>query len=226
MIYEKKIFIKRVKAKRDDLLNPLWSGWNLVEKYEFDLLPTPLGRQPSEYLKWTQDPQRIGKVKKLFVRGLHNGEEIFFYLSWEDENADTISTSDHPFVDGCAVIIPFKEDAPHTVIVTMGSEAYKVNAWYWKADEPTKPKNVWAKGLGTTQTSKESYLYSRGIHNGKMWYVVIGRKMKLEEQVDEAVQLGPGTKTLISFAVWEGSNRERAGIKAFCPCKTEMFIEE
>lgn len=223
---KRKIIVKRIISSKEEILNPFWNGWEKSENHEFKLLPTPLGRQPSDYLKYTLNPEKVGKVEKLKVNTIHNGKEIFFRLIWEDDSADTISTPDHPFVDACGIILPFKPDAPHTVMVTMGSEAFKVNVWYWRADEPLKPRNVWAKGLGTTTTSKESFLFSRAIHDGKMWHVIIGRKMSLPEQNQEAAQLKPGMKTIVAFAVWEGGNRERAGIKAFCPCETTLIIEE
>ncbi len=215
---------KRVSASRDVLIHPQSPFWTRLSPSQVTLLPTPLGRQPSEYLKYTQDPQKVGKTKDVDVRTAHNGEDIFFMLRWDDDNYNAVSTEEISFVDGVGVIIPFKKEAPHTIMVTMGSEAFKVNVWYWRADEPEKPRNVWAAGLGTTVTSKKSYLFSKCLWTGKQWNVVIGRKMHLPEQVEESVQLSPGMKTLVSFGVWEGSNKERGGIKSFCPCEMSFII--
>ncbi|HEY4716000.1 MAG TPA: ethylbenzene dehydrogenase-related protein [bacterium] len=219
------VFCKRVPLKREEILNPSGAFWSGLQPAATSLLPTPLGRQPSEYLKYTQDPQKVGKVKNVNIKAAHNGTDIFFMLQWDDDTLTTKPTAEAPFIDAVGVIIPFKNDAPHNIIVTMGSEAYKVNVWYWRSDEPDKPRNVWAQGIGTTVTTKQSFVFSRGKWENNKWSVVIGRKMSLPEQKDDAVQLTPNMKTLLSFGVWDGGNKERGGIKAFCPCEIHLIIE-
>lgn len=226
MTDERKVIVKKISYSKDTILNPEWSGWNMDEPLKLNLLPTPLGRQPSEYLKYAQDPTLVGRIHEIEVRALHNNSEIFFHLNWKDEHQDTVITEEHPFVDAAGIILPMDSRAPHTIMVTMGSPAYPINVWYWRADEPEKPRNVTAKGLGTTVTSKKSFLYSKARWENGKWNVVVGRTFALPEQKDEAVQLKPGIVTLASFAVWDGGNRERAGIKAFCPCQIELIIEK
>lgn len=223
---ERKLIVKKVSYQKETILNPDWSGWNLAEPLKLNLLPTPLGRQPSEYLKYAQDPSSVGKTHEVEARAVHNGREIFYCLTWYDEHPDTIMTEEHPFVDAAGIITPMDNKAPHTIMVTMGSPAYPVNVWYWRADEPEKPRNVTAKGLGTTVTSKKSFLFSKAKWQNNRWNIVVGRSLSLPEQKEEAVQLSPGIVSLVSFAVWDGGNRERAGIKAFCPCEIKLIIEE
>lgn len=225
MVEERKLIVRKVSLSKDALLNPDWSGWKQLVPLVVKLVPTPLGRQPSEYLKYAQDPARVGHIHQIAVSAAHNNQEIFFHLQWNDENPDTQMTEEHPFVDGAGIIMPMDPSAPHTIMVTMGSPAYPINVWYWRADEPQKPRNVTAKGLGTTVTSKKGFLFSDGKWEKGTWNVVVGRALALPEQKEEAVQLKIGMKTLVSFAVWDGSNRERAGIKAFCPCQIELIIE-
>jgi len=222
---ERKIVVKRMSYLREIFLNSEWSGWRMAEPLKLNLLPTPLGRQPSEYLKYAQDPRLVGRTHEIQVQSLHNGAEIFFHLQWNDDHPDNVMTEEHPFVDAAGIIMPMDNKAPHTIMVTMGSPAYPINVWYWRADEPEKPRNVTAKGLGTTVTSKKSFLFSRGVWSNGKWNVVVGRSFSVPEQKDEAVQLHPGMSTLVSFAVWDGGNQERAGIKAFCPCQIELIIE-
>lgn len=226
MTDERKLIVQKIPYSKETILNPEWSGWNNLNPLRQNLVPTPLGRQPSEYLKYTQDPTLVGRIHEIEVRALHNNLEIFFYLNWKDEHPDTVMTEEHPFVDAAGIIMPMDSSAPHTIMVTMGSPAYPINVWYWRADEPEKPRNVTAKGLGTTVTSKKSFLYSKAKWINGRWNVVVGRTLALPEQKDEAVQLKPGMKTLVSFALWDGANRERAGIKAFCPCQIELIIEK
>ncbi len=225
MTDERKLIIQKIPYPKATVLNPEWPGWNILKPLKVNLLPTPLGRQPSEYLKYAQNPKLVGKVHEVEARALHNGSEIFFHLNWNDEHPDSVMTDEHPFVDAAGIIMPMDSKAPHTIIVTMGSQAHPINVWYWRADEPEKPQNVTAKGLGTTVTSKKSFLFSKAKWEKGMWNVVVGRALVLPEQKEEAVQLKPGITSLVSFAVWDGGNRERAGIKAFCPCQIELIIE-
>ncbi len=217
------IISKRTSYNRGTLLDPAGSFWEGLPSLIITFLPTPLGQQPSLYVRYVD--KEFGKVKKIDMRSVHNGEDIFFKLEWFVDKPVTKITEGTPFVDGAGILIPMKHDAPHTIMVSMGSEAYEVNAWYWRADEPDKPRNIWAKGLGTTITSKQSYLFSKALLTGNRWSVVLGRKMQLPEQQDQAVQLVPGIKSLISFAAWDGANQERGGIKAFCPAPIELSIE-
>lgn len=223
---ERKLIVKKILYSKEIILNPEWSGWSTAQPLKLNLIPTPLGRQPSEYLKYAQDPTLVGRIHEVLVRSVHNNSEIFFYLTWNDEHQDNAMTEEHPFVDAAGIIMPMHKDAPHTIMVTMGSPAYPVNVWNWRADEPEKPRNVTARGLGTTVTSKKSFLFSKAEWSNGRWNVVVGRTLALPEQKDEAVQLKPGITSLVSFAVWDGGNRERAGIKAFCPCQIELIIEE
>ena len=47
----------------------------------------------------------------------------------------------------------------------------------------------------------------------------------MPEYKDEAVQLAPGGAVKIGFAVWEGSNGERAGVKSFSKEWRELALE-
>jgi DMSO reductase family type II enzyme heme b subunit len=217
------IVSKRTPHNREALLDPVGSFWKGSSSTIITLLPTPLGQQPSLYVRYAE--KEFGKIKKIDIKSAHNGEDIFFNLEWFVDKPVTRMSEESPFVDAAGILIPMKHDAPHMIMVSMGSEAYEVNAWYWRADEPDNPRNVWAKGLGTTVTSKQSFLFSRAVLTGNIWNVVIGRKMQLPEQKDHAVQLLPGIKTLVSFAAWAGANQERGGIKGFCPAPIELIIE-
>ncbi len=221
----RKLIVQPTSYSETTLINPEWSGWNVPRPLKLNLLPTPLGRQPSEYLKYAQDPASVGRIREIEAKALHNGSKIFFHLTWNDEHPDTVMTEEHPFVDAAGIIMPMDSKAPHTIIVTMGSPAYPINVWYWRSDEPEKPKNVTAKGLGTTVTSKKSFLFSKAKWEKGRWNVVVGRALSVPEQKEETVQLKPGITSLVSFAVWDGRNRERAGIKAFCPCEIQLIIE-
>jgi DMSO reductase family type II enzyme heme b subunit len=88
-----------------------------------------------------------------------------------------------------------------------------VNAWYWRADENGRGRQVLAEGLGTTRTIDEELVRGNGVYENGRWHVVITRAMKVQSSENPA-QLEPGQATGFGVAVWEGSRGERAGIKA------------
>ena len=57
------------------------------------------------------------------------------------------------------------------------------------------------------------------------WSIVFIRPLAVPEQKDEAVQLAPGKAVKVGFAVWEGSNGERAGLKSFSKEWRELALE-
>ncbi len=51
------------------------------------------------------------------------------------------------------------------------------------------------------------------------------RTLSVDKEAASAIQIAPGQTLRTTFAVWEGSNLERAGIKAFSPAWLELEIE-
>jgi len=101
-----------------------------------------------------------------------------------------------------------------------------VNAWFWRGDyEDGKAQNTFAKGLGTTEFSKSSPIQAKATWQNGTWAVVFARALAVPEQKDEAVQLAEGSAVKIGFAVWEGSNGERAGVKSFSKEWRDLTLE-
>ena len=125
------------------------------------------------------------------------------------------------FVDAAAVLFPVVPDAP---LIGMGAEGKPVNAWLWRADWE-QPKNVVAEGMGTTERRDDPALASKAKHQRKRWEVVISRSLDGKGSPAGTVRLEPGVTSKVAFAVWQGSNQERAGIKAFSPAWQELEIE-
>jgi DMSO reductase family type II enzyme heme b subunit len=203
----------RVKASPKQLLDPTASEWNSIPWEEVKLDATPLANQPSEYIKASRDEKTIGKVRKLTVQAAHDGTEVFFRLTWQDETKDVSITDIGVFPDGCGILIPMTgRDTP---IDEMGTNDDHVNAWFWRADRDDKPKNIVAKGLSTTENTQKCAIETKSKWENGTWSVVFARPLTVPEQKEEAVQLEPGKTVKIGFAVWEGSSGERAGVKSF-----------
>lgn len=219
---------KKVAAKQKSLLEPGAPQWANAEQAHLPMMPTPLASQPSPYIRasWLQRP--YGKVRSVKAASLHNGEEIFFRLEWNDpEKNDTLTDSTFP--DGAALLFPMGSDAP---ILTMGDKTHPVNAWHWRADLAEHGRNNIAHGLGSTVLSEKSRITCRASwdqgswpwYTG-VWRLVFCRPLSVPDQAAEAIQLKPGQEVRFGVAVWQGQNAERAGIKAFSQTWHRMTIE-
>lgn len=205
---------KKMSVTSEQLLDPAAVGWTNIAGEALTMDATPLANQPSEYIKASRDERKIGKVRNLLVQTVHNGKEIFFRLSWEDASKDSEVSDITTFLDGCGVLMPLKGGDPP--IDEMGSKDAPVNAWFWRADfEEGTARNTTAEGLGTTQYSERSPLKARGLWGQGAWAVVFARPLAVPELEKEMTQLAPGATVKVGFAVWEGANGERAGVKAF-----------
>ena len=69
-----------------------------------------------------------------------------------------------------------------------------------------------ATGLGTTVRHKNGSLSAAGSFEAGNWHVVISRLFSVRGDGVAVLRLGQTGK--VGFAVWQGSNQERAGIKA------------
>lgn len=181
-------------------------------------------------------------ARALIVRSVHNGTDLAFLLEWQD-NTKNDRLTPGTFRDGLAVGLPLG-DAP--AFFCMGQLDHYINIWHWKADWqsdvdrraarsrerrgkdeprrfeviPRRPSSVedLIGGGFSTLTTKERQGRIQGNATWKdgMWHVVMRRPLSTEEQENEA-KLVPGRIQTVSFAVWNGENKERNGQKAVAP---------
>ncbi len=212
---------KKVSAAQQVLLDPAAAQWSGAEKAHLAMKPTPIGSQPSDYVRAAWKERPYGKLQTVIVQSIHNGQEIFFRLEWDDpEKNDTITDSTFP--DGAALLFPMGADAP---ILTMGDKQHPVNAWHWRADLGSAGRNNLARGLGTTILSEKSRITCRAQWDKGVWRVVFARPLSVPDQAAEAIQIKPGQQVRFGVAIWQGQNSERAGIKAFSQAWRTMTIE-
>ena len=199
---------QRVKADDAALLDPASAPWQAIGGSELILQPTPLSAQPSVYIqsKWKVRP--YGGIDRLFARAAHDGERIYLRLSWRDETKDDGLRDTDQFADAAAVLFPVNGDAP---LQSMGSPKAPVNAWYWCSDLEG-PLSVSAQGTGTTRRSVDPELRAQADYADGAWSLVIRRR--LTSSGDANVNLSPGMKGKVGFAIWQGGNQERGGLKA------------
>ena len=198
------------RAELESLLDPESGPWRTQAGESVPLIATPVGLQPTEAIRvaWMSKP--IGAISSVRVAAVHNGDVLAFRLEWEDPDEDSELLDNDSFPDGAAVALPAAEGAP---LVLMGAVGLPVNAWYWRADAPDSARHVSAEGLGTSRTLDVDLVKAHGVWNEGRWRVVIARAMDVG--VPGAAQISPGSDTGFGVAVWEGSHKERAGVKAF-----------
>jgi hypothetical protein len=180
-------------------------------------------------------------ARALTVRSLHNGSEIAFLLEWQD-NTKNDRLTPGTFRDGVAIGLPLG-DAP--AFFCMGQLDHYINIWHWKADWQSDIDRRAAKaseksrdgvrtfeviprrvssvedliggGFSTLTTKeKQGRVQGKAAWKDGIWHVVMRRPLVSEEQENEA-KLIPGRVQTVSFAVWNGENKERNGQKAVAP---------
>lgn len=218
------IVCNRVSNTNDELLNSRSEFWKSRPMLKIETAATPLANQPSPYIKGVYDEGKIGAVKELKISAVHDNASVYFYFEWTSQRPNREIGDINVFPDGLGILFPFG-DIEKTQIKEMGSKAYPTNAWYWRPDFKEKPKNQVAHGLSTSLYTKKSSVMSHSSWDSETWCLVVARPLKVTGQDEEAVQLKPGASIGIGFAVWEGGNGERGGIKAFSKEWRELVIE-
>ena len=213
--------VGRVDAKDEELLSPDSKAWQEAPVNEVVLSPTPLEMQPTEYIRVVRDGRPYGVLSSMKVSALHNGNSVFFHLVWQDGSEDGPIKDINQFADAAAVMFPMVEDAP---LIGMGIKGKPVNVWLWRADWE-RAKNVAAEGMGTTVRRDDPALSSAARHTDGQWDLIVARSLNGKGAPQGTVALAPGTVTKIAFAVWQGSEQERAGLKAFSPDWQELELD-
>jgi DMSO reductase family type II enzyme heme b subunit len=211
---------KKVSLDSSEFSKPGASAWGQAQSEVVDLIGVPISMQPSMYIASTMQGREVGKVKKVQVSSMHNGQEIAFRLEWADPDQDNERTDTNVFPDGAALLFPLAEDAP---LMTMGAEGQPVNGWHWRADNPHYGRSNIATGLGTTEITDPEAIEASSDYIDGRWSIVFRRS--LTNAAEDQRQFALGGTVKVAYAVWEGRNGERAGLKAFSPQWIELTLE-
>jgi DMSO reductase family type II enzyme heme b subunit len=211
----------RLTASTEALLDPDARTWSALGPQSIQLSSSPLVLQPSEYIQNKWNSLTHGQTPEVRVRAAHNGEAIFFRLEWDDAVDDSHPNNMANFPDQAGVMLPLKDDAP---IAEMGLEKQPVNMWLWRADVDA-PFYVTAKGRGTTTRHADTPLKGKGAWRNGTWAAVIARPFNVNLPAEFVVPLAPGMTHKCTFAVWQGSNKERGGLKAYHPLWESLEID-
>jgi hypothetical protein len=175
-----------------------------------------LSRTPRIY---ATEPVRERVVPSFEVRAVRAGGKLHLRLEWEDstrnapaappakEGGDgggaqlykrpTAETS--TFGDAAAVMVPEQWAGPGFPSLSMGDKATPVQIYYWNASRGAA--ELKATGRATPQPSGASFL-SQARHTGRKWLL----SAELPDRPDGYP---------VAFAVWDGEQGDRDGLKFF-----------
>ncbi len=192
----------------------------------------------------TEKPWPKGLIPAVKVQAFHNGKDIYFKMTWEDDQADTTVSVD-AFTDGCAVAVPLDAEAPLRSIM-MGFSS-PVNIWHWKAEKdiqywqgetnlqtvpsdftyPFESEEILSVSVPELESAVTDLLAQRaGSLTRKDNQIVQGRgawhngtwsvlfRRSLKTDNSQQDCQFPWGKHSVSFAVWDGSQNDRGSRKS------------
>ncbi len=197
-----------------DYASPTAGHWARVQPTRVALMPTPVGMQPTAYVRAAWAERRFGETPSVEVASVHDGTTWAMHVKW------TSQPSQDPagFPDALAVALPVTHDA---VLAIMGSQEAPIHVLRWDSRH-TGARSVVARGLGTSAPGPDVQQAAQAHATGPLWQVVLTRTLGTGSAI---APLQAGARTGVGFAVWRGANDERAGIKAFSIDWTEMTLD-
>lgn len=180
----------------DGSRDPLWQS---ARRIALRTLATPHGMQTSEYLQKAYRDGDWGKGREILVSTWQTRHNLTVLLQWKAASPQTRFTAPDHFLDRCAVLFPSDEN---TAFVTMGSVESPARIWTWRADG--KVEQLQAKGPGTIAALSPDGLKATAQWLDGSWRVTISGPQ-------------PSGPRRFTVATWDGSAKERAGLKAFAP---------
>ena len=210
------IEVCKLDSALEKLLAPDAGEWDRATEAVVSVTPTPLDRQPSAYVQasWRGRPRSgLGEVR---VRAASGAGGLAVRLDWEALRPSRLISDVNVYPDACAVLFP--ADGREAEFGTMGSPEHPVRAWHWRAGTDL-PFAVKASGIGTVERAAEHAVQGRARWAEGRWQVVLAGP-----QGANGIPLRKGSAMPVSFAVWSGAARERAGLKSYTPqaCKLRL----
>ncbi|MDO8616040.1 MAG: ethylbenzene dehydrogenase-related protein [Dehalococcoidia bacterium] len=86
-----------------------------------------------------------------------------------------------------------------------------------RTEHSTPVENIVAGGFGTLTTAEQQTVQGKGLWQDGRWYVLFAREL---EGGGDYTPFEPGQTTNVAFAVWDGSQNERDGLKS-----VSQFVE-
>lgn len=206
---------QRIRSVKD-YLEAESASWNSIGFRSIALVPTPIGLQPKPYIGASWQGRPYGAVSHVAVACVHDGSRIAFRLRWHSA-AQTLAEGEH-FPDGAAIALPVRGEPP---LVLMGTSDAPIHILQWQAGI-AEPRPVLASGIGSSRPGPSAQAVANARWADGAWTVVIARALGSGENV---APLEAGRPTRVGFAIWNGGNNERAGIKAVSGDWTPLSLD-
>lgn len=170
-----------------------------------EMTATPLAMQSTDYIQNSWAEKAYGRISPLDVSALHDGAMLAVRISWT-----AVGGTNKDFPDAVACAIPVVGDP---ALVLMGTPEAPIHILHWQASRDGKEslRSVLASGIGSSRPGPDIKRQVAVRRNGNHLDVVIARGLEID---GEAAPVKAGGSVNIGFAVWDGGNEERAGIKA------------
>ncbi len=180
--------------------------WTAQPVTAIDMVATPPGLQPTAYIQNSWADRPYGRITPLRVAAIHDGEMLAIRLSWKP-----VGGGNPDFPDAAAIALPVSGDP---VLGLMGAPDAPIHLLRWQThhDGGELIRSILAEGIGSTRPGPEIKRRVGVRRHDGLIDIVIARTLG---QGAGAAPLLAGKTTKIGFAVWDGGNEERAGIKAF-----------
>ncbi|MBK5932868.1 dimethylsulfide dehydrogenase subunit gamma [Rhodovulum imhoffii] len=181
--------------------------WERLPEYRVRMVPAPAVHRSVELRVNYDTPDQ-----DLYVTFAHTSERFYVRLRWRDDTADRQTGRDR-FRDGAAVQFSLGDDTTSYLMGTGPDQP--VNIWYWSADGH-QIQNLAAGGYGSLtrlpiQTVSGDGLYTDNPGDPNEWTVVMSRPLAVRDEYEVALNRAV---VPIAFALWQGSEAQRDGLKS------------
>lgn len=192
------------------------TGWQAVPSETVELVPVPMEMQPNGFIQAQYSNHEYGKTPYVEAQSVHDGTTLAVRLRWPAEKP--FNGGREGFPDGAAIAFPVRGEP---ALWTMGTDDEPVQFIQWRALK-NEVRSVVAWGIGSSVPGTSvSGSVTAGWSQG-YWTIVMLRTLAGGA---EAATLVSGQTAQIGFAVWNGSNEERAGLKAVSVDWTPLEID-
>lgn len=174
-------------------------------KTTLNLIAAPTAMQPGNYVKAAYADVVSPATSTLQVESFRTGDSWEISMKWAcPSTSSSCANETDRFVDAAAFIVPAHENANW---ITMGSVDAPIEGVLWRADRNELLK-IDAKGMGAAQRSTAPSGWRVQVESGNGFYQLLFLFPRWESL--NRFERG-------AFAVWQGAQRQRAGLKSVSP---------
>ncbi|WP_424968356.1 ethylbenzene dehydrogenase-related protein [Dinoroseobacter sp. S375] len=207
------IYLRRVNDPNDII-------WERLPEYRVHVAPAPSVHESVD-LRIDYDDEG----QDVYLTMARTSERFYVRMRWRDAQPD-LMTSSNRFRDAAAVQFSLGDDAT-SYLMGDGPDA-PVNIWYWRSDRG-EVQNLAAGGPGSTTmldnqpVSGAAEFVDKGSPAANEWSVVMSRPIPTTGDYEVSFRRG---EVPMAFAIWQGSDGQRDGLKSVSDGWILVSLEE